>query len=101
MTCSLAQAYAAGDGRRATELSSKGRMHGDLAHRWRKVVNNLAYEASNSDIVNTFTLDLHGMVSCLARYFFRHFDNSSQERELHNYVICFILSRTSSNSSLE
>ncbi|MEW5299155.1 MAG: hypothetical protein WDW36_002197 [Sanguina aurantia] len=54
-------AYAAGDGRRATELSSKGRMHGDLAHRWRKVVNNLAYEASNSDIVNTFTLDLHGM----------------------------------------
>ncbi|KAL6756280.1 hypothetical protein V8C86DRAFT_100378 [Haematococcus lacustris] len=56
-----AQAYDAGDGKSAALFSRKGREFGELAKKYRQVVNDQAYKASNLGIRNSFTMDLHGM----------------------------------------
>ncbi|KAJ9526798.1 hypothetical protein QJQ45_017456 [Haematococcus lacustris] len=71
------QAYDAGDGKSAALFSRKGREFGELAKKYRQVVNDQvgevindlvmvmvnkqAYKASNLGIRNSFTMDLHGM----------------------------------------
>ncbi|KAJ9527688.1 hypothetical protein QJQ45_025969 [Haematococcus lacustris] len=55
------QAYDAGDGKSAALFSRKGREFGELARKYRQVVNDQAYKASNLGIRNSFTMDLHGM----------------------------------------